>query len=213
MLICRLRPAKYIDPDVRNYFRHRLLGASVRGTIYHLYPRLLAVHDLDDSIALPHSETRVIEMPSLMRASHLFMQGNGIYLIGRYYLCSLRCGLPMRRICLGTADNEELQVLWVGQSASPQLLLDLFGVDDIFKVDIRIVRPPSPIGTDSFPHCLLPRPDGASGPGYPSLQTGSQYSRTEMQGKRRPRDEASDRATELRRKRDRVRRYAHGGSQ
>ena len=38
------------------------------------------------------------------------------------------------------ADNEELQVLWVGQSASPQLLLDLFGVDDIFKVDIRIVR-------------------------------------------------------------------------
>lgn len=112
--------AKYIDPDVRNYFRHRLLGASVRGTIYHLYPRLLAVHDLDDSIALPHSETRVIEIPSLMRDSHLFMQGNGIYLI----------------------DNEELQVLWVGQSASPQLLLDLFGVDDIFKVDIRITELP-----------------------------------------------------------------------
>jgi hypothetical protein len=44
--------------------------------------------------------------------------------------------------CFGTADNEELQVLWVGQSASPQLLLDLFGVDDIFKVDIRIVRAP-----------------------------------------------------------------------
>jgi protein transport protein SEC24 len=41
-----------------------------------------------------------------------------------------------------TADNEELQVLWVGQSASPQLLLDLFGVDDIFKVDVRIVRVP-----------------------------------------------------------------------
>lgn len=34
-----------------------------------------------------------------------------------------------------------------------------------------------------------------------------------MQRKRRPRDEASDRATELRRKRDRVRRYADGGSQ
>jgi protein transport protein SEC24 len=31
-------------------------------------------------------------------------------------------------------------VLWVGQSASPQLLIDLFGVDDIFKVNIRIVR-------------------------------------------------------------------------
>jgi protein transport protein SEC24 len=39
-------------------------------------------------------------------------------------------------------DNEELQVIWLGQSASPQLLIDLFGVDDIFKVDVQIVRVP-----------------------------------------------------------------------
>ncbi|KAF8504416.1 protein transporter SEC24 [Russula emetica] len=112
--------AKYIDPDVRNYYRHKLLGAGVRATMYHLYPRLLAVHDLDATIALPHPETGVIEMPSLMRGSHIFMQEDGIYLI----------------------DNEELQVLWIGQSASPQLLLDLLGVDDIFKVDIRITELP-----------------------------------------------------------------------
>ncbi|KAH9965184.1 hypothetical protein BC827DRAFT_1259263 [Russula dissimulans] len=112
--------AKYIDPDVRNYHRHKLRGASVRSTMYHLYPRMLAVHDLDQTIALPHPETGVIDMPSLMRGSHVFMQENGIYLI----------------------DNEELQVIWVGQSASPQLLLDLFGVDDIFKVDIRITELP-----------------------------------------------------------------------
>jgi len=88
--------------------------------MFHLYPRMLAVHDLDETIALPHPETGIIEMPSLMRGSHVFMQENGIYLI----------------------DNEELQVIWVGQSASPQLLLDLFGVDDIFKVDYRITELP-----------------------------------------------------------------------
>jgi protein transport protein SEC24 len=46
---------------------------------------LLAVHDLDGSIALPHSETGVVEVPSLMRGSHVFMQENGIYLIGLYF--------------------------------------------------------------------------------------------------------------------------------
>jgi protein transport protein SEC24 len=109
--------------------------------MYHLYPRLLAVHDLDATIALPHSETGVVEMPWLMRGSHVFMQEDGIYLIGR---CSpLVKTNELKKITLSdTADNEELQVIWVGQSASPQLLLDLFGVDDIFKLDVRIVRVP-----------------------------------------------------------------------
>jgi protein transport protein SEC24 len=111
--------------------------------MYHLYPRLLAVHDLDATIALPHSETGVVEMPSLMRGSHVFMQENGIYLIG---LCSAGEDAGQYRtekwMLSDNADNEELQVVWVGQSASPQLLLDLFGVDDIFKVDFRIVRVP-----------------------------------------------------------------------
>jgi protein transport protein SEC24 len=50
--------------------------------MYHLYPRMLAVHDLSDSIALPHPETGLIKMPSLMRGSHVFMKANGIYLVG-----------------------------------------------------------------------------------------------------------------------------------
>jgi protein transport protein SEC24 len=50
--------------------------------MYRLYPRLLAVHDLDANIALPHPETGIIEVPSLMRGSHVFMQEDGIYVTG-----------------------------------------------------------------------------------------------------------------------------------
>lgn len=50
--------------------------------MHHLYPRFLALHDLDDVIALPKPDSEEIELPSLMRDSHLFMEGHGVYLIG-----------------------------------------------------------------------------------------------------------------------------------
>jgi hypothetical protein len=31
-------------------------------------------------------------------------------------------------------------MIWIGNSVSPQVLLDLFGVDDVDKVDPRTVR-------------------------------------------------------------------------
>lgn len=43
---------------------------------------MLALHDLDDVIALPNPDSGEIELPSLMRDSHLFMEGHGVYLIG-----------------------------------------------------------------------------------------------------------------------------------
>ncbi|THH07856.1 hypothetical protein EW146_g9184 [Bondarzewia mesenterica] len=104
--------ARNVSSDVRNFHAHRLSALSVRATMFYLYPRLLAIHDLDDQIALPNAEGWV-EMPSLMRASHLFMETHGIYLI----------------------DNEEMMVFWIGAGASPQLLLDLFGVDDFVNID------------------------------------------------------------------------------
>jgi protein transport protein SEC24 len=55
---------------------------SVRNTMQLLYPRLLALHDLEDNTALPDVTTGQVYLPSLMRDSHMFMEGHGVYLIG-----------------------------------------------------------------------------------------------------------------------------------
>lgn len=67
---------------------------SPRTLMHYLYPRLLALHDLDDTIALPQmvtnedgTTTERILMPSCMRDSYYFMEAHGVYLMGQW-LCS-----------------------------------------------------------------------------------------------------------------------------
>ena len=76
-----LGTARNVTADVRNFYTYRILGMSARSIMHHLYPRMLALHDLNDTIALPDANGRV-DMPSLMRDSHLFMESHGVYLIG-----------------------------------------------------------------------------------------------------------------------------------
>ncbi|RPD55953.1 sec24-like protein [Lentinus tigrinus ALCF2SS1-6] len=101
-----------VTADVRNYYAHKIFAMSARSVMQHLYPRMLALHDLNDDIALPGANGRV-DLPSLMRPSHLFMESHGVYLI----------------------DNEDAMMLWIGASVSPQLLKDLLDVDDIMQID------------------------------------------------------------------------------
>jgi hypothetical protein len=107
--------ARQVSPDVRNYYIHRMLSMSPRALIYFLYPRLLALHDLDDQIALPFADEHNVDgetqapieqtsimMPSCMRNGHYFMEGGGIYLIGMcFYLFSF--GIPFG--CLSLVEG------------------------------------------------------------------------------------------------------------
>lgn len=125
--------ARNVSSDVRNYYAHRMKAMSIRTLMQHIYPPLLALHDLSDDIALPDGSGKV-EMPSIMRNSHVCMEGHGVYLIGGSYHSSLV--IQHSFACL---DNEEMMIFWIGTSASPQLLLDLFGTDDVMSMDPHMV--------------------------------------------------------------------------
>ncbi|KAH9946861.1 sec24-like protein [Amylocystis lapponica] len=111
LAIMKSKPLKgrNITADVRNYYGHKIMGMSVRSTMQHVYPRMLAVHDLDQYIALPDPVSGQIDLPSLMRDSYMFMESYG-----------------------------EMMVMWIGSSVSPQVLKDLLDVDDITHVDTHI---------------------------------------------------------------------------
>ncbi|KAI0935116.1 hypothetical protein AcV7_004011 [Taiwanofungus camphoratus] len=109
-----------VTSDVRNFHAHKILSMGVRSTMQHLYPRLLALHDLSDDTALPDPGTGQTRLPSLMRDSYLFMESHGMYLI----------------------DNEDMMVLWIGFNASPQLLKDLLDVEDFMHVDPHMTHLP-----------------------------------------------------------------------
>ena len=108
---------------------------SIRALIHHLYPQLLALHDLEDETGLPN-ELGQISAPSSMRNSHHFMEANGIYLIGTFAVL-LEFRWSHAHVL---TDNGEFMIFWIGSAASSQLLHDLFGVDDVMAVDPHMVR-------------------------------------------------------------------------
>lgn len=76
--------------------------------IQYIYPRFYSLHDMPDDAGTPHPETGEIALPPACNLSSERIVPYGLYLI----------------------DDGVNQFVWIGRDAVPQLLIDVFGVDD-----------------------------------------------------------------------------------
>ncbi|KAG8926225.1 COPII coat Sec23p-Sfb3p heterodimer component [Tulasnella sp. 418] len=96
-----------VSSDVRSLDRHRILSMGVASLMTYLYPHVVAIHDLADHVGYPNANGK-LALPWYMPASYEWMVADGAYLM----------------------DNGAVTILWIGSSVSPQILRDLFDVED-----------------------------------------------------------------------------------
>ncbi|CAE6413751.1 unnamed protein product [Rhizoctonia solani] len=115
--LLKSRPLKgsNVIPDVRNYHAARLMSISSPATMRYLYPRMTAIHDLSPNVGFPSEKTGRLILPSPMPSSYTHMEPHGVYMI----------------------ENGEDMYIWVGDGVSPQILLDLFNVENWDEIGPR----------------------------------------------------------------------------
>ncbi|TXT05981.1 hypothetical protein VHUM_03742 [Vanrija humicola] len=105
--------------DVRTHYKILAKSASATAILSQLYPRLLAIHDLKDTAGFPGPNGR-LRIPRFMRASYQWMVADGAYLL----------------------VNSEIAMIWLGAAVNPQVIDDLYGVENLDELDTRITKLP-----------------------------------------------------------------------
>lgn len=105
--------------DVRMHYQRHVKSSGATIILSLLYPRIMAIHDLKESygFAAPNGRLR---LPRFMRASYQYMVAEGAYLL----------------------VNGDVAMLWFGNSVSPQIVDDLYGVENVDELDTRMTRLP-----------------------------------------------------------------------
>ncbi|KAG9243980.1 transport protein-like protein SEC24 [Calycina marina] len=107
-----LRKSAQIPSDLRSAALCQLSTLPLPLLIQYIYPRLYSLHDMPDNAGIPDPETGMIVLPPPLNLSSERLVPYGLYLI----------------------DDGQTQFLWVGRDAVPQLLGDVFGVQDRTQV-------------------------------------------------------------------------------
>ena len=103
------------EPSDRRIHEIRMIkGMAPTELSWYLYPRMIALHNLDAAEGFA-DENGHLKMPPSIRASFSQIEEGGAYLV----------------------DNGQILLLWLHASVSPNLLEDLFGeeIDDLQKLD------------------------------------------------------------------------------
>ncbi len=103
-----LRKSTQIPSDLRSAALCLLSTLPLPLMMQYIYPRMYSLHDMPDNSGVPNEETGEIELPPPVNLSSMALVPYGLYLI----------------------TDGQTQFLWVGRDTVPQLLEDVFGLQD-----------------------------------------------------------------------------------
>ncbi|KAM3514104.1 hypothetical protein MY11210_002205 [Beauveria gryllotalpidicola] len=115
-----LRKSAQIPTDIRSAALCLLSTLPVPLLMRYIYPRLYSLHDMPDTAGVTDGETGQIVLPPPLNLTSERLASHGLYLI----------------------DDGQTQFLWVGRDAVPQLVADVFGVDDRTNIHVGKGRVP-----------------------------------------------------------------------
>ncbi|KOS18142.1 Protein transport protein SEC24 [Escovopsis weberi] len=115
-----LRKSAQIPTDIRSAALCLLSTMPVPLLMRYIYPRLYSLHDMPDNAGMPNEATGQTTLPPAHNLSSERLVSYGLYLI----------------------DDGQTQFLWVGRDAVPQLIADVFGVEDKTQVQVGKGRVP-----------------------------------------------------------------------
>jgi len=111
LMICQqvgLRKSSQIPSDMRSAALCLLSTLPLPLMLQFVYPQMYSLHDMPDVAGVPDPQTGEIVLPAPVPASSQSLVSYGLYLI----------------------DDGQTQFLWIGKDSVPQLLQDVFGVED-----------------------------------------------------------------------------------
>lgn len=137
-----------VHPDERVQSHHLLNGMWVDDAKHYIYPRMFAIHEMDDDTGYPLEET-------LEDESEIIVAGRNNILLPPLVSLSIE-GLTSDGVYL--LDNAVEMFLWVGRTADMNVVSSLFGMHSLEDIDPSQVSTIASIRTRSLAHpiCFLP---------------------------------------------------------